>query len=148
MDLVMDAPVGRESEIRFEIGNVTANDRDGNSMSITGVTYPTVATNVDDQVPLSFGLQQNYPNPFNPSTTIELSVPEQAHVVMRVYDVLGREIVTLLEGTRAPGLYRVSWDGKDAGGLSVRSGVYYCRMTAQGTSGKIFAQTRQMVVVK
>ncbi|MCX6145244.1 MAG: T9SS type A sorting domain-containing protein [Ignavibacteriales bacterium] len=148
LDLALDVPTGRESALQLEICNVTANDAAGNIVSIAGLLYPAVATGVDAQVPASFGLQQNYPNPFNPSTTIEVSVPEQAHLVMRVYDVLGRGIVTLLEGERAPGICRVSWDGKDAGGVPVRSGVYYCRLTAQGTSGKIFTQTRQMVVVK
>jgi hypothetical protein len=148
MDLVMDVPVGRESEIQFEISTVTANDADGKSVTITGLTYPTVATNVDSQVPLSFGLQQNYPNPFNPSTTIELSVPEQSHLAMKIFDVLGREVVALLDGERAPGIYRISWDGKNGGGVPVQSGVYYCRLIARTQAGQVFTQTRRMTVVK
>jgi flagellar hook assembly protein FlgD len=107
-----------------------------------------VATNVDSQVPLSFGLQQNYPNPFNPSTTIELSVPEQSHLAMKIFDVLGREVVALLDGERAPGIYRISWDGKNGGGVPVQSGVYYCRLIARTQAGQVFTQTRRMTVVK
>jgi hypothetical protein len=143
MDLVMEVPVGRESEIRFEICNVTGNDADGRSVSIAGVTYPTVATSVDDQVPLTFGLQQNYPNPFNPTTSLEFGVPSSSFVRVSVFDMLGREVATLVDGDRAPGRYLVHWNAS-----TMSSGVYYYRMTAHGTSGKVFSQTRQMVVVK
>jgi photosystem II stability/assembly factor-like uncharacterized protein len=148
MDLVMDVPVGRESEIRFEISNVSANDVSGNSVTIAGLVYPTVATGAESQVPLSFGLQQNYPNPFNPSTTIGLSIPEQSHLAMKIFDVLGREVVALVDGEKAPGIYRISWDGKNGGGVPVQSGVYYCRLTARTQAGQVFTQTRRMTVVK
>jgi hypothetical protein len=150
MDLVMDVPVGKESEIRFEICNVTANDRDGNSVSIAGVTYPTVATKVDDQVPLTFGLQQNYPNPFNPTTSFEFDlpagqagVPSSSFVHVSVFDMLGREVATLVDGDRAPGKYLVHWNAS-----TMPSGVYYYKMTARAEKGASFSQTRRMVLLK
>ena len=150
MDLVMDVPAGRETEIRFEICNVTGNDADGKSVTIAGVTYPTVATSVDDQVPLTFGLQQNYPNPFNPTTSFEFhlpagqaGVPSSSFVRVSVFDMLGREVATLVNGDRAPGKYLMHWDAS-----VMPSGVYYYKMTARGEKGESFSQTRRMVVVK
>jgi hypothetical protein len=72
-----------------------------------------------------FSLGQNYPNPFNPSTTISYHLPAEAHVTLRVFDVLGREVVTLVDAERTPGAHNVRWD---ASGSS--SGVYYYRLDA------------------
>jgi len=112
-------------------------------VSIAGLTYPTVATSVDDQVPLTFGLQQNYPNPFNPETSFEFQVPSSSFVRVSVFDMLGREVVTLVDGDRAPGRYLMHWDAS-----TMPSGVYYYRMTARSENGGSFVQTRRMVLLK
>lgn len=72
-------------------------------------------------IPKSLVLEQNYPNPFNPSTTIGFQVPERAHVALRVYDMLGKEIATLVDEDMSPGRHAVDWN---AAGMS--SGVYLC----------------------
>jgi hypothetical protein len=56
-------------------------------------------------MPGSFALQQNYPNPFNPGTTIQFSLPHEPYVSLKVYEVLGQEVLTLVNGTRSPGIY-------------------------------------------
>jgi hypothetical protein len=95
------------------------------------------------QIPLSteYVLHQNYPNPFNPSTMIRFSVPGiagQRVVSLRVYDVLGREVATLVNGETKPGEYSVSWDAGN-----VASGIYYYRLqTSQGP------QVRKMLVIR
>ena len=86
----------------------------------------------------AFHLDQNYPNPFNPSTTIRYSIGRSGMVTLRVLDILGEEVATLLETRCEPGNYAVSWD---AGNKS--SGVYFCKMVAGD-----FVSVRKMLVVK
>ena len=89
-------------------------------------------------------LSQNYPNPFNPSTSIEFTVRERTRVSLKVYDVSGQLVRTLLEGDRAPGeVHRINWDGRNNAGQSVSSGVYFYRLVASD-----FTQTRKMVLLK
>jgi hypothetical protein len=102
------------------------------SMGIAGIQ--TLAMRVDSTTnvrevasapPTRFTLEQNYPNPFNPSTTIKFSMPQASDVTLRVYDVLGREVATLVNGVKPMGTYEVTWKAH-----SVASGVYYYRISA------------------
>ncbi len=102
--------------------------------------------NDQSAVPLTYGLFQNYPNPFNPSTTISFQLSAVSVVTLKVYDVLGREIATLVNGQRQPGAYTVRWDAS-----SYPSGVYYYRLRAdESTSGstRSFIETRKMILMK
>ncbi|MBI1939411.1 MAG: T9SS type A sorting domain-containing protein [Ignavibacteriales bacterium] len=103
-------------------------------------------TDVDDIVeliPSSFSLEQNYPNPFNPSTIISYSIPTPTNVQIKIYDVLGREIRSLINEEKAAGKYNLAWDSRDNYGRKVSSGVYFYTITAGN-----FAQTRKMVLTK
>jgi photosystem II stability/assembly factor-like uncharacterized protein len=80
-------------------------------------------------IPGRFELRQNYPNPFNPSTTIEFHLPSSGPVVLKVLDLLGREIETLLDGERRAGAYRVTWNAS-----ALPSGIYFYRLTAGATT--------------
>ncbi|MBM2840910.1 MAG: repeat-containing protein, partial [Bacteroidetes bacterium] len=84
-----------------------------------------VLTSVGEDVPKEFALMQNHPNPFNPSTTIRFEVPLQTRITIKVYDILGREVTTLIDESRSPGRYHVDWNA-----THVASGVYFYRMTA------------------
>ncbi len=99
---------------------------------------PTPAT-----VPSDFFLGQNYPNPFNPSTTIEFTLPFEADVRLSIHDVLGKEVMILVEGNKPAGAYKVRWDSRDNGGREVSGGVYFYRLKA----GHIEI-TRKMVFVR
>lgn len=81
-------------------------------------------------LPDDFVLGQNYPNPFNSGTVIHFSLPVSGHVSLRLYDLLGQEVLRLSEGQRAAGSYRVFWDGTDAGGQPLATGAYYYRLLA------------------
>jgi hypothetical protein len=81
-------------------------------------------------LPLSFRLCQNVPNPFNPSTTIRFDLPETGQVRVRVYDIGGRLIRTLIEGELPASSHRVVWDGRDERGQGVASGSYFVRVEA------------------
>lgn len=94
--------------------------------------------------PARNALAQNYPNPFNPTTTIHYEVRERSLVTLRVYNVAGQLVATLVDGVKAPGVaHTVDWDGTNARGQSVASGVYFYRLVTKG-----FSQTRKMVLVK
>jgi hypothetical protein len=89
-------------------------------------------------------LEQNYPNPFNPQTTIAFSIKQRARVRIDVYNVAGQRVRSLLDETRAAGSYTdVRWDGTDAAGSPVASGVYFYKLAAAD-----FSQTRKMVLLK
>jgi formylglycine-generating enzyme required for sulfatase activity len=88
--------------------------------------------------PNSFGLGQNYPNPFNPSTTISYQLPSQRHVTLKVFDVLGREVATLVDGVEAPGHKEMRFD---ASGLS--AGIYFYRLQAGA-----YVETRKFLLLR
>jgi len=96
-------------------------------------------------LPTAFSLSRNTPNPFNPATTIGYSVPDGAaeHVSLKIYDLRGRVVRTLVGKVCKPGSYSVFWDGMDQAGRAVSSGVYLYRMQAGD-----FLQTRKMVLLK
>jgi hypothetical protein len=89
-------------------------------------------------MPAAFGLDQNYPNPFNPTTQIEYQLPVAAHVTLKVYDVLGREVATLVNEIQDAGVYLATFDG-----TRLASGVYFYRLTASGKD-----QVRKMLLTK
>jgi hypothetical protein len=92
----------------------------------------------EEQLPSLFALQQNYPNPLNPSTTIEYALPERAFVEIKILDVLGREVATLLNEVKPAGTYTARWDAS-----CVASGVYFYRLQAGS-----FVQTRKMLLLR
>ncbi|GAB4367646.1 MAG: hypothetical protein Kow0042_08390 [Calditrichia bacterium] len=95
-------------------------------------------------IPSHYGIQQNYPNPFNPNTTIEFSLPKSEQVTLSIYDLNGRHIKTLINKKNyGAGTHRVQWDGTDALGQRVGSGMYFYQIRA----GK-FMKTKSMLMVK
>jgi len=93
---------------------------------------------IHNAIPAAYRLSANYPNPFNPVTTIRYDVSTTGPVSLKVFDLLGREVATLVEGTTATGSHTVTWDA-----TAFPSGVYLCRMDAGD-----FVQTRKMVLLK
>ncbi len=103
-----------------------------------------VYTTLSAQVPQDFALSSNYPNPFNPSTKINFSIAKsEGSVSLKVFDVLGREVKTLISEPMQPGQYFVEWDGTNNQGIAVTSGVYIYRMVAGD-----FVATRRMTLMK
>ncbi len=91
----------------------------------------------------TFELERNYPNPFNPSTTIRYSIPSASEVTLRVFDIMGREVTTLVRGVQAAGRYQTVWEGTTNAGIPVASGVYFCRLEAGS-----FMKTQRMLLLK
>jgi hypothetical protein len=89
-------------------------------------------------LPSDMRLSQNYPNPFNPQTQIEYDISTSSNVVLKVYDILGRDVALLVNERKGPGHYTLSWN---ASGLP--SGIYFCRMQA----GR-YIETRKMLLMR
>jgi len=118
-----------------------------------GIDAVTAVNDNRDELPNKFMLSQNYPNPFNPTTTINYSIPfvisnpsgesggksqRISNVSLKVYDMLGREVATLVDEQKAPGNYSALFDASNFG-----SGVYYCKLTSGG-----FSAVRKMILLK
>lgn len=113
------------------------------TLSSSTVTKPASVTIVKNSLaPRAFGLSQNYPNPFNPSTKIEYSLAKAGMVSLRVYNVLGQEVATLVNDRQEAGSYTVSFNSGN-GSLSLSSGVYFYRLQA-GSS----VSTMKLVLMK
>jgi hypothetical protein len=93
---------------------------------------------VDNDLPRTFRLHQNYPNPFNPTTTIPFTLDKNGFVELKVYDIIGREVKTLIRKPMFTGSHKVTFDG-----TGLPSGVYYYRLTLDGQ-----LQTKQMMLLK
>ncbi|CUS81419.1 Cohesin domain-containing protein [Candidatus Kryptobacter tengchongensis] len=110
--------------------------------------YDKVELNTIPEIPKEFALLQNYPNPFNPNTVIRYHVPRYSRVVIKIYDITGREVTVLVDDYFKPGYYEVVWDSRRRDGVEVSSGVYFYVMEAVEDTRNIFRSVRKMVVVK
>jgi hypothetical protein len=110
-----------------------------NSWGLIDVYPPTaVQEKPAPTLPLQYELKQNYPNPFNPSTTIEYQLPAKSHVTLKIHDVLGREVATLVDGVEEPGYKSVQFDAS-----YVVSGVYFYSLSTAD-----FVQTRKLLLLR
>jgi hypothetical protein len=115
----------------------TAPSFDSYTVALSGVA------SAGEDMPTEFALAQNYPNPFNPTTDIRMDLPSASHVTLRVYNVLGQEVRTLVDGQYPAGFHTVTWDGRNGSGGTVSSGVYFYRIEANG-----FTETKKMMMLK
>ena len=115
----------------FSVGNFITTD-------IKGLT---------EGLPKNYRLYQNYPNPFNPITRIKYSLPHHSEVVLRIYDLRGRLIRTLVEEYQKSGNYQISWNGHSKAGTKVPSGIYFYRIIAR-TEATEYLKTRKMIFLE
>lgn len=125
--------VSTNAETRFLTGSMLTTNHELMGAVITGVDDGTTR-----EVPREIVLHQNYPNPFNPTTAIKFQVPSSNVASLKVYDMLGREVATLVNEVTPAGIYEVHWDAR-----GVTSGVYFCRLRA-GT----FTSTKKMILIR
>jgi hypothetical protein len=98
----------------------------------------TSVEQISNNLPKEFKLLQNYPNPFNPLTTIEFALPRRSSIKLQIFDLLGRQIATLLDDELQPGEYRVTFEAEH-----LPSGVYFCRIQADG-----FVRTKKLILLR
>jgi hypothetical protein len=119
----------------YESGSVDVRFTDDMELQKVDLTF----RNIPDE----FALLQNVPNPFNPVTSIHYKLPEQTHVLLTVYDILGRKVRTLVNETKISGTYSIKWNGTTDSGKAVGSGVYIYELTTPQ-----FTSTRKMIIIK
>jgi hypothetical protein len=112
-----------------------------------------IVVSVDDgeelnTLPTDYALRQNYPNPFNPSTSINFSLPVDSDVKLTMFNILGQEVITLLNEQKSAGNHTVLWNSRDAGGVQLTSGIYLYKLTASGVNGKEFQDIKKMILLK
>ena len=91
-----------------------------------------------NEIPDKFSLSQNYPNPFNPTTKIDYAIPKNGFVTLKIYDVLGREVKTLVNENKTPGNYSIDFNGSE-----FSSGVYFYKLESKG-----FSDVKRMILIK
>jgi DNA/RNA endonuclease YhcR with UshA esterase domain len=108
------------------------------------IVFPTTGTGeINNVAARRFGLEQNAPNPFNPVTTIKFQIPKDGHASLRVFNLSGQVVRTIVDSHMERGAYSVTWDGLDAFGRSVASGVYFYKLESEGRKA-----TKKMVMLK
>ncbi|MEE9464166.1 MAG: M6 family metalloprotease domain-containing protein [Candidatus Neomarinimicrobiota bacterium] len=115
-----------------------------NNQALSGVTDGVILELLAALgIPEEYALRQNYPNPFNPSTTLRFEAPRIGRVELVVYDLLGREVVRLIDRTMDPGYFDVTWNGRTASGAEVAGGLYFARMITPD-----YTRTIKMIMLK
>ena len=119
---------------------ISSNDPVQPMLSIPVHLLVSTPVGIEDElfIPTVYKLYHNYPNPFNPTTILRYDLPEEIKVVLKVYNILGEEVATLINDEKVAGSYEVSWDANNLG-----SGVYFYRIQAGS-----FVETKKMVLMK
>jgi len=151
MGVVLADPLGIAADVSTE----------GNWFTIPGGTE--VESTETEICPQDFALGQNYPNPFNPQTTITYTLPVQStkskvegdgssnfepstsYITLKIFNVLGQEVRTMVDEYQGPGYYTVAWDGRDESGSEVPCGIYFYRLSVDGGQ---WTETKRMVLLK
>ena len=106
------------------------------------------ANGISQSVPSQYVLHQNYPNPFNPTTAIRFDLSDPGYVSLKVFNILGQEVRTLVDGERDLGQYEVVWDGKDDVEKQVASGIYFYRLVVRASGQTTFSAVNKMILMK
>jgi len=162
-DLVFDenlnlyGVVGTTSELNDFI-SINPNDGTGTIIgsvgmkAILGLAYigssPTSVEYDGEDYPMDYALLQNYPNPFNPNTRIDFSLPMESSVKLVIYNILGQEVVRLVENEMTSGNHSFTWSAEDATGKQLTSGIYLYKLSATGIDGSEFNETKKMILLK
>lgn len=129
--------------VRSYVANNPANQSGYSPTGSFTVNSPNSADENPELVPQQFEVAQNYPNPFNPSTIISVKLPENSNMHIKIYNSLGQEIMTLVDGNFAAGNYNFTWNGTDNSGNLVSAGIYFYRVEAGNNSA-----VRKMTLMK
>ncbi|MEK9137390.1 MAG: FlgD immunoglobulin-like domain containing protein, partial [Bacteroidota bacterium] len=130
-------PDGRQQSL--DIDTLVAGKR-----YVLGPPCPTTGVGDESSLPQKVQLSQNFPNPFNPNTVITYALPSETYVSLVIYDMLGREVVRLVDNTRQrAGYYEMQWNGRDTRGVQMPSGTYFIRLEAQR-----YTETRKLLLLK
>jgi hypothetical protein len=148
---------GAQTNTLYSLDTLTATGTLIGSTNVSGLLAIALRTDssgtvgVDEKIlsgiPVTFELAQNYPNPFNPTTQIRYGLPVQSRVTIGVYNILGQEVVRLVDVTQNAGYHEVTWNGTNSKGTSVSSGLYLYKLEASG-EGRTFTELKKMLLIK
>jgi len=127
LQVIQDMDITADKALNFRLGEGLLDDTE----------------NTGPNLPKAFEMSQNFPNPFNPSTTIQYDLPQAGHVQIKVFDIRGRVVATLVDREETAGSHTVQWSGREDSGRTLGSGVYFYRMQTAS-----FNRTRKMVLLK
>ena len=135
---------GDNSVLKWNVAAIAGSDTVLSDNGPRFVLVDGTSLSVDEEfISTEFALHQNYPNPFNPVTTLNYGLPEQSMVVMTVYDLMGREVTTLVNQVQKAGYHTIRWNGTDQSGQVVSAGLYIYRITAGD-----YSVARKMILLK
>jgi len=142
----IDFSTGLES-YDYSVSQLVATDeylyKTGGTLNSYQISLPELETHWESTKLVEFTLSQNYPNPFNPTTTLQYDLPEDAMVNITIYDMMGRQVKSLINGLQTAGYNSVQWDATNSTGQPVSAGVYLYRIEAAE-----FRQTKKMLLLK
>jgi hypothetical protein len=156
--LVSEVPAGGMTDVRLRFSpatvlvdtyrvNFAIESAVLDTLIVLPVTLTVLPSDVNERafgrVPAAFRLHQNYPNPFNPNTEIRFDLPQPVRVQIKIYSILGQEVVTLVDGVCPAGSHRVIWDSENGSGVQVASGVYVYQIKAGD-----FVDSKKMVLIR
>lgn len=145
-NIVNDNLITGQDQFSFQDGTTLAGKKyyyKLEEVTHSGLTKFHHTISVTALTPENYSLSQNFPNPFNMKTSFKYQIPTRQHVLIEVYNVLGRKLKTLVNDQKEPGFYTVYWDGVDDQGKSVVSGIYFYHIAANG-----YHMTRKMIIVR
>ncbi len=129
-DVTSQAPLNTEEKIKFIVS------------SNKGMLWQK-EIKIVTELPKEFSLEQNYPNPFNPETTISYQLPEDSKVTIKIFDILGKEVHTLISENQAAGIHKQIWNASN-----FASGLYVYQLIAESVSGEQKVFRKKMMLVK
>ncbi|NOZ61308.1 MAG: T9SS type A sorting domain-containing protein, partial [Calditrichaeota bacterium] len=139
LELVFEVIGNNNSSTQVELNSYRINAEDPQQ----GFATVVITSGQFRELPKEYALLNNFPNPFNPETSIKFQLPQQDHVVIKIFNMMGQEVRVLLDEDKAPGAYQIKWDGRDNWGNVAPSGNYVYRMKT-----KHFQDSRRMVFLK
>jgi thermitase len=148
MDVPWAPSIGEENPIHYYVTASYSSLESDSSNNVSAncafcLEPPKSHLSIEKEKPASYALLPNYPNPFNPTTSIKYELPKTAKVTLKIYDVLGREVRTLVNEEQKAGYHHVVWDSRNDNGMTVSTGIYTYRFIA----GE-YTKTQKMILLK
>ena len=148
-------PHGDEEDVWYYVVTVDYND---NLSDASNILYyynmndlRKLAGKLPDEIqPTEFALHMAYPNPFNPTTTVDFDIPMDSRITIKIFNILGIAVKDYIINSQAPGRYNLIWDGKNASGIQVPSGVYIIHFRAESLTGtrEVFQQSMKITLLR
>ena len=136
--------VARDNLYIFGGNQASSNSSALQSLEFTELYHYCITDAIEEiMTPVDFRLNQNYPNPFNPTTTIHYSLPEESHITITVFDMLGKKVNQVISSVQPAGSHSIQWNGTDHNGNPVSTGIYLYQIQTGD-----FIQTKKMVLMK